>query len=761
MVQNYQRRELLAAAGAVAAAATLPVAARPAFPGVISSRVADLIARMTMAEKAGQLSCFNDEIRPVGAVFNPVVDPRGSTAMLADIRAGRIGMLFNGYGVAGARRAQEAALASRLAIPLVFAADVIHGCRTIFPIPLAEAAAFDPDLSRRAARAVAREASAGGIHWTFAPMVDVARDQRWGRVAEGAGEDVLLGRLLAAARVEGFQGKDLTRADAVLATPKHFVGYGAVRGGMEYAAVDMSDAELRETFLPPFAAAFAAGAGATMASFTDLGGVPVTANRRLLTDILRDELGFSGVCLSDYDADRELVAHGVAEDEADAARLAMLAGVDMSMQSGLYLRHLPALVEAGRVPVAAVDRAVARVLALKEALGLFDDPFRSLDPVRERRDTATPAIRAVAREVAGRSIVLLRNDGGLLPLPREGRRLALIGPFGADRRHLNGPWSFAGDARDGIDLATGLRAALRDPALLTVEPGCDVTDPIPGGIDRAVAAARAADVVLLAIGEGGDMSGEGNSRVSITVPPAQQALAAAVAATGRPVVVLLRHGRALVLEGVVRAAPALLATWFLGEQTGHAVADILFGRVEPTGRLPVSFPLADGQQPWSYDRRSTGRPAPDADPMAPGRSHWRDAPDRALYPFGAGMGYTRFALSDLEVPATIAAGEAVALGVTVRNVGRRAGTTLVRVDLHDRVASRTRPVMQAKAFRHVTLAPMRSARVTMTIAHRDLALVAADGRWRVEPGAFDVRVSAGQDADAVATGTFTLAAAMG
>jgi beta-glucosidase len=759
MVQIYQRRDVLAVAGAVAVAAAVPGHAAPHAPSPRppSSHVAGLIARMTLAEKAGQLSCFNDEIRPVGAVFNPVVDPRGADAMLADIRAGRIGMLFNGYGVAGARRAQQAALASRLAIPLAFAADVIHGCRTIFPIPLAEAAAFDPDLSRRAARAVARETSAGGIHWTFAPMVDVARDQRWGRVAEGAGEDVLLGRLLAAARVQGFQGPDLRRADAVLATPKHFAGYGAVRGGMEYAAVDMSDAELRETFLPPFAAAFAAGAGGTMASFTDVGGVPATANRRLLTDMLRGELGFAGVCLSDYDADRELVAHGVAEDEADAARLAMLAGIDVSMQSGLYLRHLPALVAAGRVPIAAVDRAVARVLALKEALGLFDDPFRSLDPAREKRETATPAIRTLAREVATRAIVLLRNEGDLLPLPREGRRLALIGPFGADRQHLNGPWSFAGAASDGIDLATGLRAALRDPALLTVEPGCGVTAAIPGGIERAVAAARAADVVLLAIGEGGDMSGEGNSRTSITVPPVQQALATAVAATGRPVVVLLRHGRALVLEGAVRDAPALLATWFLGEQTGHAVADVLFGRVEPSGRLPVSFPLADGQQPWSYDRRSTGRPAPDADPMAPGRSHWRDAPDRALYPFGAGMGYTRFALSDLAVPAVIAPGEAVAVGVTVRNTGARPGRTLLRIDLHDRVASRTRPVMQAKAFRHVDLPPGGSATLTLTIPHAELALVAADGQWRVEPGAFDLRVSAG--GDAVREGSFRVAAA--
>lgn len=718
---------------------------------VASPRVEALIARMTLAEKAGQLSCFNDEIRPVGAVFNPVVSPRGANAMLADIRAGQIGMLFNGYGVAGARRAQAAALESRLRIPLLFAADVLHGCRTIFPIPLAEAAAFDPDLSRRAARAVAQETTASGIHWTFAPMVDVARDQRWGRVAEGAGEDVLLNCLLAAARVEGFQGPDLTKPDALLATPKHFVGYGAVRGGMEYAAVDMSTAELRETFVPPFAAAFTAGAGATMASFTDFNGVPVSANRPLLTDLLRAELGFDGVCVSDYDADRELIAHGIAADEADAARLAILAGIDMSMQSGLYQRHLPALVEDGRVPIAAVDQAVRRVLTLKERLGLFDDPFRSLDRHAERRERGSRAIRDMARTVATRSIVLLRNDGDLLPLSRRGKRLALIGPFGADRANLNGPWSFAGDPAEGIDLATGLRAALTDPASLIVEAGSGISEPLPGGIERAVAAARAADIVLLAIGEGADMSGEGNSRVEITVPVAQQALADAVAATGTPVVVLLRHGRALALTGAVHDAPALLATWFLGEQTGPAVADMLFGAVEPTGRLPVSFPLATGQQPWSYDRRSTGRPAPDADPKAAGRSHWRDAPDRALYPFGSGMSYTRFTLSDLRVPATVAAGAPLSVSVRVRNVGARTGSALVRLDVHDRVASRTRPVRQMKAFQRVTLAAGSEAQVELRIAADGLALVANDGRWQVEPGMFDLWVDAGEGTEIAGT----------
>ena len=406
------------------------------------------------------------------------------------------------------------------------------------------------------------------------------------------------------------------------------------------------------------------------------------------------------------------------------------------------------------MPVAAVDAAVRRVLALKDALGLFDDPFRSLDPGAERR-VPTPAIRATAREVATRSIVLLRNRDGLLPLPRAGKRLALIGPFGADRANLNGPWSFAGDPAAGIDLATGIRALLRDASALTVEPGSGIDTGLPGGSERAVAAARAADVVLLAIGEAGDMSGEGNSRTSITVPAAQQALAEAVAATGKPIVVLLRHGRALALEGAVRDAPAILATWFLGEQTGPAVADILFGVREPTGRLPVSLPFATGQEPWSYDHEATGRPAPATAPMAPGRSHWRDAPDAALFPFGSGESYTRFTLSDLAVPARIAAGARVAVRVVVTNTGARRGEAFVRADIHQRVASRTRPVRQMKAWGRVTLDPGERRPIDLAIDGADLALVAADGRWRIEPGAFDLWVTAGEGTELRAT--FTVA----
>lgn len=738
MTNDLDRRSVLKRGAILALLASTPQSARAR-----STHIDSLLSQMTLAEKAGQLSCFNDDIRPVGAVFNPTINARGKAEMLAEAQAGHVGMLFNGYGVKGARLAQQAALKSRLGIPLLFAADVIHGCRTIFPIPLAEAAAFDPDLSERAARAIAVETSAAGLHWTFAPVVDVARDQRWGRVAEGAGEDVYLNKVLAAARVRGFQGSDLKAADSLLATPKHFASYGAVRGGMEYADVQVSEQALREIFLPPFDAAFGAGARATISSFTDINGIPATANHWLLTELLRNEMGFKGVVVSDYDADRELIAHGVAKNERDAARLALLAGVDVSMQSNLYNLHLPDLVTDGEVPMAIVDQAVRRVLELKDALGLFENPFRSLDPLVEERSTATPAIKALAREVATRSIVLLRNEGGLLPLSRSGQKLALIGPFGTDKANLNGPWSFAGDPKDGIDLATGIRAMMDDPSLLTIEQGCTIHEAVPGGIEHAVAAAKSADVVLLAVGEGGDMSGEGNSRADITLPKAQQDLVDTIHLCATPSVVLLRTGRALALSGSIPSTNALLVTWFLGEQTGPAVADILFGACEPTGRLPVSFPIMSGQQPWSYDHKSTGRPAPDNVPMEPGKGHWRDAPDRALFPFGSGMGFTEFRVSNLLVPSLLASGTALSVQADITNIGQRRGETLVEFHVRDLVASRTRPIRQLKTFGHITLNPGETQSLSCTIAYDDLSLFSADGEMRVRSGAFELMIAIG------------------
>jgi beta-glucosidase len=734
------RRAFLSGAAALAG---LSVATPRAFARA-SDRVEGLLAQMTIEEKAGQLSCFADMIRPQNGDINPLVNIRNAQTLTAEIKAGRIGTLFNGVGAQAARDIQKNAIeGSRLKIPLLFAADVVHGFRTVFPIPLAEAASFDPHLAERTARAAAIEATAAGLHWTFAPMVDVARDQRWGRVAEGSGEDVYLGEVLAAARVRGFQGRDLEADDSMLATPKHFAAYGAVTAGLEYNSVELSEATLREVHLPPFQAAFAAGAMTVMSAFNDVNGIPATANKRLLTDLLRGEWGFKGVVISDYTADQELVAHGFAADDRDAARLAILAGVDISMQSGLYIRYLPELVASGAVPMGVVDSSVRRVLALKEAIGLFDNPYRSLDPKAEATHTATPAMRALSREAGARSIVLLKNDRALLPLPKAGKRLALIGPFADDRENVLGAWGgFFADRRLNVDLATGLRAQMADPNSLIVERGCEVETTIAGGFERAVAAAQAADIVLLAVGESQDMTGEAKSRTDIRIPPVQQRLAEAIAATGKPIIVLLRHGRAIQLEGVVRDASAILATWFLGSETGNAVADVLFGAVNPSGRLPVSFPIDSGQEPFFYNGRSTGRPAP-ADPNGQEyKARWRSIRNDALYPFGFGLTYTRFDVTDVKLSTQhLAWNDTLHVSAKVKNTGNLQGEHVVQLYIRDRVASRTRPVRELKGFQRVSLAPGAEREVKFELKRQNLMFVGDNDYWIVEPGLFDIWIA--------------------
>ena len=734
------RRGFLSAATALAG---LAVTAPRAFARA-SNRVEGLLVQMTIEEKAGQLSCFADMIRPPIGDMNPLVNIRNAQALAAEIKAGRIGTLMNGVGAQAALDTQKAAVeGSRLKIPLLFAADVIHGFRTVFPIPLAEAASFDPHLAERTARAAASEATASGLHWTFAPMVDVARDQRWGRVAEGSGEDVFLGEVMAAARVRGFQGKDLKADDSMLATPKHFAAYGAVTAGLEYNSVELSEATLREVHLPPFQAAFAAGAMTVMSAFNDVNGIPATANKRLLTGVLRGEWGFKGVVISDYTSDQELVAHGYAADDRDAARLAILAGVDISMQSGLYIRYLPELVASGAVPMATVDAAVRRVLSLKEAIGLFDNPYRSLDPKAEAARTATPAARALSREAGARAIVLLKNDSALLPLPKAGKRLALIGPFADDRENVLGAWGgFFADRRLNVDLATGLRAQMADPASLIVERGCEVETTIAGGFERAVAAAQAADIVILAVGESQDMTGEAKSRTDIRIPPVQQRLAEAIAATGKPIVVLLRHGRAIQLEGVVRDASAILATWFLGSEMGNAVADVLFGVVNPSGRLPVSFPIDSGQEPFFYNGRTTGRPAPTDPNGQEYKARWRSIRNDALYPFGFGLTYTRFELTDIRLSTSrLAWNDTLHVTAKVRNTGALHGDHVVQLYIRDRVASRTRPVRELKGFQRVSLAPGAEREVRFELKRENLMFVGDDDYWIAEPGVFDVWVA--------------------
>jgi beta-glucosidase len=703
------------------------------------ARIESLISRMTVEEKVGQLSLYAPAA--VETLANPQAGQQTVAQQMADIRAGRVTGLFNNEGLEGKRRAQQAAVnESRLGIPLIFGADIIHGFRTVFPVPLAETASWEPELAERTAHAAAVEASANGFRWTFAPMVDIARDARWGRGVEGAGEDVYLGQKFAAARVRGFQGNDLSRPDAMLATPKHFAGYGAAEGGLDYNTVDLSERTLREVYLPPFRAAIDAGALSIMSAFNEIGGIPSNANPALLTGVLRGEWGFKGFVVSDYTADEELIAHGFAADGRQAAKRAFLAGTDVSMQSGLYMQYLPGLVASGEVPMSRLDDAVRRVLWVKERLGLFDQPFRGLDdtPGTPRFDAAEH--RAIAREAARRSIVMLKNDGDLLPLRKSGMRIALIGPF-AGVSDLFGPWRLFPDQSPPVGIEQALTDELASPGLLTVARGANVDSALPGGIAAAVEAARASDVVLLSIGENDEMSGEARSRSDIEIPKPQQDLAEAVAATGKPVVLLLRNGRALALKGALRDVRAILVTWFLGSQTGPAIADVLFGDVSPSGRLPVSFPQTSGQVPYYYSHKRTGRPEIESNPTLAWKTRYLDTTNAALYPFGWGLTYSSFHYDAVEVdPPRMDWNAPVTVRAQVTNTGKRTAEEVVQLYIANRAASVTRPVRELKGFRKVRVKPGETAKVEFTLSRADLLFIGQEMKPTVEPGQFDIWV---------------------
>jgi beta-glucosidase len=758
---RISRRAALIGAGTVAAWLASPARALIQAVGRVEvpAFVDGLIGRMTLEEKAGQLQLMASAWGGGTALsLNPASAGPNFQEQVEEARRGELTGVFNGNGATMARIMQTAAARdSRMKIPLIFAADIIHGHRTIFPVPLAEVASFEPDLARRTAEAAAFEASGAGIDWTFSPMVDVARDQRWGRGVEGGGEDPYLGSLFAAARVQGFQGADLKSPEHLLACIKHFAAYGAAEAGLDYNVVDISDRRLREVYLQTYKAGFDAGALSAMASFNEINGVPSTGNHWLMTDLLRGEWGFQGFVVSDYTGDEEMIAAGYAKDGRDAAKLAFLAGVDMSMQSGLYRQFLPSLVRSGEVPQAKLDESVRRVLALKAMLGLFDDPFRRIDVKREAARSMLPRTRALAREAGRKAICMLKNEGELLPLPRSGKRIALIGPFASGQHDLVGPWVVYGDDARAVDLATGIRAAVADPHSVIVAQGSGVEQPLAGGIEQAVAAARQADIVVLAIGEDAGMSGEAQSRTEIVVPAPQQELAEAVAATGKPIVVVLKHGRALALEGAVANARAILATWFLGTETGNAIADVLFGAYSPSGRLPASFPLRSGQEPYYYAHKPTGRPNPPG-PLQPYKAHFRGIPNAALFPFGHGLTYGRIEYSGFrQSAATLPMNGTIEIAATITNRGARAAEEVAQLYIHDRVASITQPVRELKAFRKIALGPGQSEVVRFTLRSTDLQFIGPDGRWIAQPGTFEVWIAPSAESDGV-HGAFDLTA---
>lgn len=695
-----------------------------------TDRLERLLTEMTVDEKVGQLCLYSADVQWTSDLVNPEISFDAPEKRVDDIRAGRVTGIFNLPGGANVRRLQRIAVEeSRLGIPLLFGADVIHGFRTAFPVPLAEAASFEPDLSRRTAAASAAEAATEGVHWTFAPGADVCRDARWGRAIESHGEDPLLAATFAAARVRGFQGDDLSDPRHVMATVKHFAAYGAAEAGLDYNTAELSPTTLAEVYLPPYRAALSAGAGAVMTAFNDIDGVPCSANAQLLTGVLRDEWGFEGFTVSDFNSDREVIAHGLAETPREAARLCFLAGLDMCMASGLYADHLAELVATGEAPMAALDAAVLRVLRAKDALGLFDNPYRGFGETDDRA-----AARTLAREAARRCPVLLRNEGGLLPLKR-GTKIALVGPFAEDKANLNGAWALFADGQESESLAGGLGAAV-GAGLLRVEVGSAIEAPIRGGLAAAEGAALWADVVVLAIGEGQHMSAESRSRTDPAVPAVQMELARTMRRTGKPLVTLLRAGRPLVIPELVELSDALLVTWFLGVSTGSAVADLLLGHAAPSGRLPMSFPRHVGQLPIHYARKATGRPPTDA--PGPFTARYIDAAPGPLFPFGFGLGYGRVdygavRLDGMTLPWD---GEIRASCVLCETRGVAIEET-AQLYIRDIASMPVRPVRELKGFRKLAVPAGGMTKVEFGITRALLAR--ADGT--VEPGAFDLWIA--------------------
>jgi len=709
-----------------------------------ATRIDKLLGAMTLEEKIGQLNMLTADLAVTG--------PGMPADYMAELKKGRLGSMLNLFGAPLMRQVQKAAVEeTRLGIPLFFGFDVVHGHRTVFPIPLAEAGAFDPALWERTARIAAIEAAADGLTLTFAPMLDIARDPRWGRISESAGEDPWLTARLAEAKVKGFQGADLAAPDAVAATAKHFAGYGAVMAGREYAQVDMSERTFHEVYLPPFRAAVGAGAAAIMPAFNDLAGVPLTAHTGLLRDVLRKRWGFEGVLISDYNAIAELIAHGVAADLVEAAALALKAGVDIDMMATAYTRGLPEALARGLVAMADIDACVRRVLALKAALGLFDDPYRTTAPVMTPERIAEH--RAAAREAARRSIVLLQNRNERLPVAAAPARVAVLGPLADSAEEMLGPWSGAGRGEEMVSYAAGLRAAWPQ-SRIDVAKGVEVEGGDAGGIAAALALARAAELVVLCLGEARFMSGEAGSRARPGLPGLQAEPANAVLDLGKPTVVLLSSGRPLMAPDLFERAEAVLACWYLGSEAGHAVADVVTGRWNPSARLPVTWPVDVGQIPIFHARLPTGRPL---DPAFRYSSKYIDMPNEPLFAFGHGLSYTRFAYSSLRAaPAELRAGDTLAVEVDVANEGKVAGEETVLLFVRDPVASVSRPVLELKGMAKALLKPGEKRAVRLALPCEALAFLDGALAPRLEPGTIEIYVGPAARADALLKATVTL-----
>ncbi|QZP22383.1 beta-glucosidase BglX [Pseudomonas sp. DR208] len=701
--------------------------------------VEHLLAQMTLEEKVGQLTLLHIVDTPNGAINH--LQGQKHLAMTD------VGAVIGASGAEKTRQLQRFVVeGSRLHIPLLFSLDVIHGFCTMFPVPLAETSAWDPDLTQRTAHAAAVEATASGVHWTFAPMIDITRDPRWGRVVEGSGEDPFLGSAMATARIKGFHGDGPASTAFMLASAKHFVAYGAAEAGRDYNTVDLSQRTLWDVYLPPFRAAVQASVDAIMPAFNELEGLPMASNQALLDGVLRRRWGFSGMIVSDYEALAELITHGTAATPLDASRQAIEAGVDVELANQFFRLTLPYLVSNGQVPMATVDNAVRRVLKAKQRLGLFDDPYRYSDTTRQRLLSQTPQARALAREAAQKSIVLLKNADSLLPLSKDLQNILVVGSLATDVAASLKTCMAAEQPIGAISILQGIQNATSPATRVIYVPGASPSSQDTRGIAAAQNAAQDADAIVAVLGETSNMSGEANSRASLDLPGAQNALLRALLETGKPVVVILVNGRPLALTDTVEQAPAIIESWFLGTEAGNAVADVLFGDINPSGKLPMTFPRSVGQVPIYYAHKNTGRPILGEDDSW--SSRYIDQPSTPLYPFGFGLSYTRFSYGTPQLSSTrLGSSQPLTVTTSVTNNGPRAGDEIVQLYLRDDVASVTRPVRQLRGFRKVHLAAGQTREVVFTLDENDFAVLDADFEPRVEAGTFTLFVGGDSTTD--------------
>ncbi|BDC99084.1 beta-glucosidase BglX [Persicobacter psychrovividus] len=706
----------------------------------IIKQVNELLSQMTPEEKIGQMTQFAGQ----GAVTGPTIDAQFQEYL----DKGMVGSMFNVFGAEGLKKLQKNAMEkSRLKIPILFAADVIHGYETIFPIPLAESCSWDLELMEQSARIAAVEATSAGISWTFAPMVDIARDARWGRVMEGAGEDVYLGSLVAKARVKGFQGvssiEDFKKEHTLLACAKHFAAYGAAEAGRDYNTVDVSEHTLRETYFPPFEACIDAGVATFMTSFNEISGVPSTGSQFLYKHVLREEWGFSGMVVTDYTAINELIPHGYAEDLKHASERALLAGIDMDMNGAAYIQHLSSLLKEGRISEKMLDVATARILELKFMLGLFDDPYLYMDTKREKKWIGHESHKKAALDGAHRSIVLLKNKDQILPLKKnQQKKVALIGPMIKEQNSLNGEWAIRGDRSKSVSIFKGLQDEYQGSGVkFTYAKGCDLlNEEGEQGFKAAVNLAMESDMVLVAMGEDFNWSGEAASRTNIKLPEPQRALLKALKATDKPIVLVLLNGRPLNLSWEDEHLDAIVEAWYPGEAAGTAIADIISGDYNPSAKLTMSFPRNVGQLPIYYNHKNTGRPLDPKNRMDY-KSSYLDVENSPLYPFGYGLSYTTFKYSNLSLSSEkFSVGGEIQVSVEVKNTGDYDGEEIVQLYIQDIAASVTQPVKSLKGFQKIMLKKGEQKRVSFTLNEESIKILTADLKREAEAGKFNLWV---------------------